>query len=67
MPSSPLGVVIQYLLADRGPDGGGLTDGELLERFLTRRRSVPQPRTGGVAGPQERGDQRVRWASRAAS
>jgi RNA polymerase sigma factor (sigma-70 family) len=34
---SPLSVVIQHLLADLGPDGGGMTDGELLARFLSSR------------------------------
>jgi RNA polymerase sigma factor (sigma-70 family) len=33
MPTSPLSVVIQHLMADPGPDGGGMTDGELLARF----------------------------------
>jgi RNA polymerase sigma factor (sigma-70 family) len=33
MPTSPLSVVIQHLLAEVGPDGGGMTDGELLARF----------------------------------
>jgi RNA polymerase sigma factor (sigma-70 family) len=37
MPTSPLSVVLQHLLADLGPDGGGLTDGELLARFLSSR------------------------------
>jgi RNA polymerase sigma factor (sigma-70 family) len=37
MPTSPLSVVIQHLLADVGPDGGGMTDGELLARFLRSR------------------------------
>ncbi len=37
MPTSPLSVVIQHLLADVGPDGGGMTDGELLARFLSSR------------------------------
>src|SRR3954463_14444890 len=37
MPTSPLGVVIQHLLADLGPDGEGMTDGELLARFLGSR------------------------------
>ena len=30
-------MVIQHLLADLGPDGGGMTDGELLARFLSSR------------------------------
>jgi RNA polymerase sigma factor (sigma-70 family) len=34
MPTSPLSVVIQHLRADLRPDGDGLTDGELLARFL---------------------------------
>jgi RNA polymerase sigma factor (sigma-70 family) len=34
MPTSPLSVVIQHLLADLRPEGGGLTDGELLARFV---------------------------------
>jgi RNA polymerase sigma factor (sigma-70 family) len=37
MPTSPLSVVIQHLMADVGPDGGGMTDGELLNRFLRSR------------------------------
>src|SRR3954447_387821 len=37
MPSSPLTVVIQHLRAACGPDGGGMTDGELLSRFLNCR------------------------------
>jgi RNA polymerase sigma factor (sigma-70 family) len=37
MPTSPLSVVIQHLLADVAPDGGGMTDGELLARFLSSR------------------------------
>ena len=37
MPTSPLSVVIQHLLADLGPDGAGMTDGELLARFLRSR------------------------------
>jgi RNA polymerase sigma factor (sigma-70 family) len=37
MPTSPLKVVIQHFLADLGPDGGALTDGELLARFLSSR------------------------------
>ena len=35
MPTSPLNVVIQHVLADFGPDG--MTDGELLARFLSSR------------------------------
>ena len=37
MPNSPLNRVIPDLLADLRPDGGGLTDGELLARFLGSR------------------------------
>jgi RNA polymerase sigma factor (sigma-70 family) len=37
MPTSPLSVVIQHLLADLKPDGDGMTDGELLARFLGSR------------------------------
>ena len=37
MPTSPLSVVIQRLRADFGPDGGGMTDGELLTRFVSSR------------------------------
>ena len=37
MPTSPLSVVIQHLMADLGPDGGGMTDGELLARFVRSR------------------------------
>ncbi len=37
MPTSPLSVVIQHLLADLRPDGDGMTDGELLARFVERR------------------------------
>jgi RNA polymerase sigma factor (sigma-70 family) len=37
MATSPLNVVIQHLLADAGPDGGGMTDGELLARFSSSR------------------------------
>src|SRR5262245_51385580 len=37
MPTSPLNRVIQHVLADCGPDGGGSTDGELLARFLRSR------------------------------
>jgi RNA polymerase sigma factor (sigma-70 family) len=37
MPTRPLHGVIQQLRADLGPDGGGMTDGELLARFLSRR------------------------------
>jgi RNA polymerase sigma factor (sigma-70 family) len=37
MPTSPLSVVIKHLMADPGPDGGGMTDGELLARFLSSR------------------------------
>src|SRR6516164_118513 len=37
MPISPLNMVIQHVLADVGPDGCGVTDGELLARFLGSR------------------------------
>src|SRR6516162_1597117 len=37
MPTSPLNRVIQHVLAEVGPDGGALTDGELLARFLSSR------------------------------
>jgi RNA polymerase sigma factor (sigma-70 family) len=37
MPTSPLSVVIQHLAADVAPGGGGMTDGELLARFLSSR------------------------------
>src|SRR5262249_35283944 len=37
MPTSPLNRVIQHLLADLGPDGGGMIDGELLDLFLSSR------------------------------
>src|SRR5262245_5687909 len=37
MTTSPLSVVIQHLLADLRPDGAGMTDGELLARFLGSR------------------------------
>src|SRR5438046_1160762 len=37
MPTSPLSGVIQHLMADVGPDGVGMTDGELLARFLRSR------------------------------
>src|SRR5262249_26834949 len=37
MPTSPLNRVLQHLLADLRPEGGGLTDGELLARFLRSR------------------------------
>jgi RNA polymerase sigma factor (sigma-70 family) len=37
MPTGPLSVVIQHVLAEFGPDGGGITDGELLARFLSSR------------------------------
>src|SRR5262245_7791690 len=37
MPTSPLSVVIQHFMADPGPEGGGMTDGELLARFLRSR------------------------------
>src|SRR6516162_1845409 len=37
MPTSPLSVVLQHLLADLRPDEDGMTDGELLARFLRSR------------------------------
>jgi RNA polymerase sigma factor (sigma-70 family) len=37
MPTSPLSTVIRHLLADQGPGGDGMTDGELLARFLRSR------------------------------
>jgi RNA polymerase sigma factor (sigma-70 family) len=37
MPTSPLSVVVQHLMADVAPGGGGTTDGELLARFLSSR------------------------------
>jgi RNA polymerase sigma factor (sigma-70 family) len=37
MPTSPLNRVIQHVLADLRPDGDGMTDGELLARFLGSR------------------------------
>jgi RNA polymerase sigma factor (sigma-70 family) len=37
MPTSPLSVVMQHLLGDVGSDGGGMTDGELLARFVRSR------------------------------
>src|SRR5947207_3280250 len=37
MPTSPLNRVIQHVLADLGPDGGTLTDRELLACFLRSR------------------------------
>jgi hypothetical protein len=37
MATSPLNRVIQHLLAEAGPDGGGMTDGELLARFSSSR------------------------------
>src|SRR5580693_2487376 len=37
MTTSPLNVVIQHLLAGLRPDGCGMTDGELLARFLSSR------------------------------
>jgi RNA polymerase sigma factor (sigma-70 family) len=37
MPTSPLSVVIQHLTADVGPGGGGITDGELVARFVSSR------------------------------
>src|SRR4051794_35856850 len=37
MPTGPLNVAIQHLRADLGPDGDGLTDGDLLARFVKSR------------------------------
>src|SRR6266853_432622 len=37
MATSPLNMVIRHFLADVGPDGGGMTDCELLARFLSSR------------------------------
>ena len=37
MPIGPLSGVIQHLRADLGPDGDGMTDGELLARFVRSR------------------------------
>jgi RNA polymerase sigma factor (sigma-70 family) len=37
MPTSPLSVALQHLLADLRPDGDGRTDGELLARFQRSR------------------------------
>jgi RNA polymerase sigma factor (sigma-70 family) len=37
IPTSPLSVVLQHLLADLRPEGVGMTDGELLARFLGSR------------------------------
>src|ERR1041384_8296980 len=37
MPTSPLSGVIRHLMADLGPDGGGMTDGELWARFRSSR------------------------------
>jgi RNA polymerase sigma factor (sigma-70 family) len=37
MPTSPLSEVIQHLRADPGPDGDGMTDGQLLARFVRSR------------------------------
>jgi RNA polymerase sigma factor (sigma-70 family) len=37
MPTSPLSVVLQHLLADLRLEGDGMTDGELLARFLRSR------------------------------
>jgi len=40
MPTSPLNVVVQHLRAVCEPDGGGMTDCELLARFLENRDEV---------------------------
>src|SRR5919201_1622012 len=37
MPISPLSAVIQHLTADVAPGAGGMSDGELLARFLSSR------------------------------
>ncbi len=37
MPTSSLSVALQHLLADLRPEGAGMTDGELLARFLRSR------------------------------
>src|SRR6202047_3376848 len=37
MPTGPLSVVLQHLLADFRPNGDGTTDGELLTRFVRSR------------------------------
>jgi RNA polymerase sigma factor (sigma-70 family) len=37
MTTSPMSVLIQHLLAPSGREGAGMTDGELLTRFLSRR------------------------------
>jgi RNA polymerase sigma factor (sigma-70 family) len=37
MPTSPLSVILRHLLADLRPGGDGMTDGELLARFLGSR------------------------------
>src|SRR5262245_52494660 len=37
MPTSPLSVVVQHIMAEVGPEGGGMTDRELLARFLRSR------------------------------
>ncbi|MFO0879793.1 MAG: sigma-70 family RNA polymerase sigma factor [Gemmataceae bacterium] len=37
MATGPLSVVIQHLLAELGPGGDGVTDGELLARFVSSR------------------------------
>src|SRR5262245_9153547 len=37
MPTSSLSVALQHLLADLRPEGAGMTDGDLLARFLRSR------------------------------
>jgi RNA polymerase sigma-70 factor (ECF subfamily) len=37
MPTDPLSAVIQHLMAEAAPGAGGMTDGELLARFLSSR------------------------------
>ena len=48
MPSSPLSVVLQHLLADLRLDGCGMTDGELLARFVSSRDLVTGMRLSAV-------------------
>src|SRR5258707_521565 len=40
MPSSTLSVVVEHLMAKFGPGGGGMTDGELLNRFVSGRDNI---------------------------
>ena len=46
MPTSPLNRVVQHLLADVTPNGGGMTDGELLACFLRTRDGAALAATG---------------------